>query len=290
VSLLCDDAVVQKAPVSNYVVIDLGLTHFATLSTGEKINAPAVFRQHEAKLAKLQRRLARKQRSSARRAKTKLKVARLHAKIADTRRDFLHQLSTRLIHENQVIAFESSSVSAIRKNRCLAKSIGDAGWVELVRQLEYKARGTGREFVRIDRWYPSSKRCSHCGHVLTQLPLHLRRWSCPGCATDHDRDVNAAQNVLAAGLAVLAHGETVRPECMSDDAQRLGSVKWESLSFQGREQSRGAIIPTILISDYRDVSRARSDALAPRYPSTFTSVRALPAIDASARSLFPGRR
>ncbi|CAM3727612.1 RNA-guided endonuclease TnpB family protein [Bordetella tumulicola] len=232
VSLLCDDVVAQKPPTLNCIGIDLGLTHFATLSTGEKINAPQVFRQHEAKLAKLQRRLARKQRGSARRAKARLKVAKLHAKIADTRRDFPHQLSTRSIHENQVTAVESLSVSAMQKNRCLAKSIGDAGWAEFVRQLEYKARWCGRELVRVDRWYPSSKRCSHCGHVLPKLPLSARRWSCPGCGTDHDRDINAAHNVLAAGLAVLAHGETVRPKCMSVDAQRLGSVKWESLSFR----------------------------------------------------------
>ncbi|CAM3781592.1 RNA-guided endonuclease TnpB family protein [Bordetella tumulicola] len=226
VSLLCDDAVVQKPPASSCVGIDLGLSHFATLSTGEKINAPHVFRQHEAKLAKLQRRLARKQRGSARRAKAKLKVAKLHAKIADTRRDFLHQLSTRLIHENQVIAVESLSVSNMQKNRCLAKSIGDAGWAEFVRQLEYKARWVGRDVVRVDRWYPSSKRCHACGHVLPKLPLSVRRWFCPACGTDHDRDINAAHNVLAAGLAVLAHGETVRPECMSVDAQmaRFGEV------------------------------------------------------------------
>ena len=180
VSLLCDDVVAQQAPVSNGVGIDLGLAHFATLSSGEKINAPEVFRRHEARLAQLQRRLV--------------------------------------------------------------KSIGDAGWAEFVRQLEYKARWTGRELVRIDRWYPSSKRCSHCGHVLARLPLHVRRWFCPGCATDHDRGVNAAHNVLATGLAVLAHRETVRPECMSDDVRRLDSVRWESLSFQGREQSRFSLV------------------------------------------------
>ncbi|GAB3120353.1 RNA-guided endonuclease TnpB family protein [Bordetella tumbae] len=231
VSLLCDDVVAQKAPTSTCVGIDLGLSHFAVLSTGEKVDAPQIFRKHEVKLATLQRRLAKKQKGSARRAKAKLKVAKLHAKIADTRRDFLYQLSTRLIHENQVIAVESLSVSNMQKNRCLAKSIGDAGWAEFLRQLEYKAHWYGREFVRVDRWYPSSKRCHVCGYVLPKLPLSVRHWSCRQCNAGHDRDINAAHNVLAAGLAVLAHGETVRPEYMNDDVQRLGSVKWESLSF-----------------------------------------------------------
>ena len=240
VSLLCDDVAAQKTPTSTCVGIDLGLSHFAILSTGEKIDAPQIFRKNEVKLAKLQRRLARKQKGSARRDKAKLKVAKLHAKIADTRRDFLHQLSTRLIHENQVIAVESLSVSNMQKNRCLAKSIGDAGWAQFVRQLEYKGRWYGREFVRVDRWYPSSKRCHICGYVSPKLPLNVRHWSCPQCNAGHDRDINAAHNVLAAGLAVLAHGETVRPECMSDDVRRLGSVKWESLSF--REESSQQIL------------------------------------------------
>lgn len=211
VSLLCDDAVAEKPAVHGKVGIDLGLTHFAILSTGEKVAAPNTFRKNEAKLAKLQRRLAKKTKGSARRAKAKLKVARLHAKIADSRRDFLHKLSTRLINENQVIAVESLSVSNMQKNRCLSKSISDASWSEFVRQLEYKAHWYGRTLVGIDRWYPSSKRCSDCGHTVSKMPLNVREWTCPECGTIHDRDVNAARNVLAAGLAVSARGEAVSP-------------------------------------------------------------------------------
>lgn len=211
VSLLCDDAVAAKHEVSGKVGIDLGLSHFAILSTGEKVAAPNTFRKNEAKLAKLQRRLAKKQKGSNRRAKAKLKVARLHAKIADSRRDFLHKLSTRLINENQVIAVESLSVSNMQKNRRLSKSISDAGWGEFVRQLEYKARWYGRELVGIDRWYPSSKRCSDCGYTMPKMPLNVRQWTCPECGSIHDRDVNAARNVLAAGLAVSAHREAVSP-------------------------------------------------------------------------------
>lgn len=214
VSLLCDDVVAKKPEVTGKVGIDLGLTHFAILSTGEKVAAPNTFCKYEAKLAKLQRRLAKKQKGSKNRAKARLKVARLHAKIADARRDFLHKLSTRLINENQVIAIESLSVSNMQKNRCLSKSISDAGWSEFVRQLEYKARWYGRELIGIDKWYPSSKRCSDCGYTMPKMPLSVREWACPECGSIHDRDINAARNVLAAGLAVSAHREAVSPVCM----------------------------------------------------------------------------
>jgi putative transposase len=211
VSMLCDDVVSAKKKVSGQVGIDLGLTHFAILSSGEKIAAPNTFRKYENQLAKLQRRLANKQKGSARRAKAKLKVAKLHAKVADARRDFLHKLSTRLINENQVIAIESLAVSNMQKNRRFAKSIGDASWSEFVRQLTYKAEWYGRTLIGIDRWYPSSKRCSACGHTAAKMPLNVRMWPCPECGSIHDRDVNAARNVLAAGLAVSAHGESVKP-------------------------------------------------------------------------------
>lgn len=211
VSLLCDDAVASKPESDGKVGIDLGLTHFAILSTGDKVAAPNTFRKNEAKLAKFQRRLAKKTKGSNRRKKAKLKVAKLHAKIADSRRDFLHKLSTRLINENQVIAIESLSVSNMQKNRRLSKSISDAGWSEFVRQLEYKAHWYGRELVGIDKWFPSSKRCSDCGYTAPKMPLNVRQWTCPKCGATHDRDVNAARNVLAAGLAVSARGEAVSP-------------------------------------------------------------------------------
>ena len=214
VSMLCTDEVQAKAPVSAKVGIDLGLSHFAILSTGEKIAAPNTFRKNEEKLAKLQRKLAKKTKGSANRKKAKLKVAKLHAKIADSRKDFLHKLSTRLVNENQVIAIETLAVSNMQKNHSLAKSIADASWSEFVRQLEYKSLWYGRELVGIDRWYPSSKRCSDCGHTVAKMPLNVREWTCPECGTVHDRDINAARNVLAAGLAVSALGESVNPVCM----------------------------------------------------------------------------
>jgi putative transposase len=214
VSMLCTDQVQAKTPIEAKVGIDLGLSHFAILSTGEKIAAPNTFRKNEEKLAKLQRRLAKKTKGSANRKKAKLKVAKLHAKIADSRKDFLHKLSTRLVNENQVIAIETLAVSNMQKNHNLAKSIADASWSEFVRQLEYKSLWYGRELVGIDRWYPSSKRCSDCGHTVAKMPLNVREWTCPECGTIHDRDINAARNVLAAGLAVSALGESVNPVCM----------------------------------------------------------------------------
>ena len=211
VSMLCDDAVATLPEATGQIGIDLGLTHFAVLSTGEKIAAPNVFRKNEKKLAKLQRRLAKKQKGSKNRAKAKLKVARIHAKIADTRRDFTHKLSTRLIRENQTIAVETLAVKNMVKNGNLAKSISDAGWSDFVRQLEYKAKWYGRTLVGIDKWYPSSKRCSACGFVVSKMPLSVREWTCPECGVVHDRDINAACNILAAGLAASALGESGNP-------------------------------------------------------------------------------
>lgn len=211
VSMLCDDAVATLPEATGQIGIDLGLTHFAVLSTGEKIAAPNVFRKNEKKLAKLQRRLAKKQKGSKNRAKAKLKVARIHAKIADTRRDFTHKLSTRLIRENQTIATETLAVKNMVKNGNLAKSISDAGWSDFVRQLEYKAKWYGRTLVGIDKWYPSSKRCHVCGFVVSKMPLSVREWTCPECGVVHDRDLNAARNILAAGLAASSLGESGNP-------------------------------------------------------------------------------
>ncbi|MDP3536567.1 MAG: transposase, partial [Halomonas sp.] len=160
------------------------------------------------KLARAQRQLSRKQKGSNNRAEARLKVARCHAKIADTRLDHLHKLTRQIVNENQVIAAENLQVKNMVKNRSLAKAISDVGWGELVRQLEYKAAWAGRQFVQIDRWYPSSKRCHGCGFVMASLPLNVRTWDCPSCGTEGiDRDLNAARNILQAGTALLAGAE-----------------------------------------------------------------------------------
>lgn len=214
VSMLMDDAVSKQLPVLNNIGLDLGLTDFAVTSEGSKFKSPKSLAEKLDKLALLQKRLSKKKKGSSNRNKARLKVAKLHARITDIRKDFLHKLSTKLVNENQVIAVESLAVSNMLKNHKLAKSISDAGWSEFVRQLEYKAKWYGRTLIGIDKWYPSSKLCNACGYKLSMLSLNTRTWECPDCKTIHDRDVNAAKNILTAGLAGLAFGESVSPVCI----------------------------------------------------------------------------
>ena len=206
VSLLCSEEV-EALPVSkNSVGVDLGIKDTAITSDGVKSGNPKYTNKYEKKLTKYQRRLSRKQKGSANFRKAKLKVAKVHTKIADSRKDFQHKLTTKLINENQIISLESLQVKNMVKNPKLAKAIADAGWGEIARQLEYKAAWYGRTLVKIDKWYPSSKRCSCCGYTLERLDLSVRSWECSECNSVHDRDTNAAVNVLAAGQAVLACG------------------------------------------------------------------------------------
>ncbi|MET7380479.1 RNA-guided endonuclease TnpB family protein [Streptomyces sp. NPDC005526] len=191
--------------------IDLGLAHFAVLSDGTKIGSPRFLRRAEKKLKKAQRELSRKQKGSKNREKARRKAARAHAKVADARREFHHQLSTKLIRENQAVAVEDLAVGGLARTR-LAKSVHDAGWSQFVGMLEYKAQRYGRTFVKVGRFEPTSQMCSTCGHQDGPKPLHVREWTCTACGTRHDRDHNAAKNVKsAAGLAVTACGAPVRP-------------------------------------------------------------------------------
>lgn len=210
-SILVEEEISPLPLVTQEVGIDLGLHDTVVLDTGEKVGNPKFITQDERRLAKAQRRLAKKQLGSKNRAKARQAVARIHIRITDRRRDFLHKLSTRIIRENQTICIESLHVKAMVKHPTLAKAIHDVGWGEFVRQLTYKAQWYGRTLVAIDKWYPSSKRCYACGHVLGSLSLATRQWTCPECGVSHDRDVNAAQNIRAAGLAVSACGEAIRP-------------------------------------------------------------------------------
>src|SRR3989454_6335367 len=211
VSILLEEDIKPLPVVNKQVGLDLGLKSMVITSDGQTHGNPKFFHQDEKKLAKAQRRLAKKKKGSQNRAKARVKVARIHARIADRRRDSQHQLSTHIIRENQVVCVESLQVKNMVKNHCLAQAISDVGWSEFVRQLEYKAEWDGRTLVKIDKWYPSSKRCFDCGHILDSLTLDVRSWTCPGCGMVHDRDINAAKNILAAGLAVAACGESVRP-------------------------------------------------------------------------------
>ena len=211
VSCLCEFEPALLPVLNKTVGIDIGLNTLFATDTGFKTGNPRQTERFADKLAKLQRRLSKKKLGSKNRAKARQKVARLHAKIADCRMDNLHKLSRKLINENQVVCAESLKVKNMIRNPRLAKQISDAGWGEFVRQLEYKAEWGGRTLVRTDQFFPSSKRCSDCGYTMHKMPLSVRDWTCPECGNVHDRDINAARNIKAAGLAVLACGETVRP-------------------------------------------------------------------------------
>ncbi len=200
----------QLPPAGSTVGVDLGITDFAVLSTGQRIANPRHLQRKARHLARYQRRLARCQRGSSNRAKAKVKVARAHRKVRCARQDFLHKTSTALVRAHDVIVIEDLAVGNMVRNRRLAKAIADVAWGELRRQLAYKTVRYGRHLIVLDRWYPSSKTCLACGHLLDRLDLSIRAWTCPGCGTLHDRDLNAAKNILAAGLAVTACGADVR--------------------------------------------------------------------------------
>ncbi len=203
------------------VGIDLGLTDFAITSDGEKFKPLKSFLKYQKLLKKLQRQLAKKVKGSNRRNKAKVKIAKVHNRIADSRKDFLHKLSSKLINENQVISLEDLNVKGMVKNHKLAKGILDAGWSEFVRQLKYKAEWYGRTISQISPWFPSSKLCSDCGFKVEKMPLNIRKWQCANCGETHDRDINAAININTAGQAEIydrGHSSTG----ISDASPKLG--------------------------------------------------------------------
>ena len=191
------------------VGIDLGISDFAVASDGQRITNPRHLDRKAANLARYQRRMARKRTGSANRAKAVAKVARAHRKVRAARADFLHRISTRLVREHDLLVIEDLNVRGMTRNRHLARAISDCGWGAFRSMLAYKAARAGRRLVVLDRWYPSSKTCSACGHVLATLSLGTRTWVCPSCGARHDRDLNAAKSILAAGLAVTACGADV---------------------------------------------------------------------------------
>jgi putative transposase len=221
VSLLVDEAVQPLPPNDRAVGIDLGLIDLAVTSDGQRIANPRLARAKQQRIARWQRKLARK-REAAKAAmglqgkatpkgvriprsnnaqRLSRRIARIHAAVRDARRDHLHKVSTQLIRENQTICVEDLAVSNMVKNPNLSRSISDAGWRELRSMLEYKAALYGRDLQVVNRWLPSSKRCNACGYTLESMPLSARAWTCPHCDAHHDRDVNAARNIRAAGLA-----------------------------------------------------------------------------------------
>jgi putative transposase len=205
---------VEQTPLqetNSEVGIDLGLSTFAVLSNGKIIAAPRFLRHAERRLKKAQQNLSRKEKGSKNRAKARVRVAKAHAKVADTRRHWAHKHSTAIIRENQAVYVENSSVKGLARTR-LAKSVHDAGWGMFTRMLEEKATRYGRHFAKVDRWFPSTRKCSMCRTIGNKKPLHIREWTCT-CGTTHDRDLNAAKNILAAGRAesLNACGGAVSP-------------------------------------------------------------------------------
>ncbi|GHI46454.1 MULTISPECIES: RNA-guided endonuclease InsQ/TnpB family protein [Streptomyces] len=201
------------------VGIDLGLTYFAVLSDGRKIESPKFLRRAEKKLGRMQRSLSRKEKGSKNRAKARAKVARQHAKVGDRRRDWHHKESTRVIRENQAVYVEDLLVSGLGRTR-LAKSVHDAGWAQFLTMLEYKAALYGRTFAKVGRAFPSSQVCSVCGLRDGPKPLHIREWTCGKCATIHNRDHNASRNVLLEGRRIVAAGRAETPNACGAPVRR----------------------------------------------------------------------
>jgi putative transposase len=203
VSFCASEVEIESKPIVEKTVgIDLGLTDFAITSDGKKFKPLKALLKYQNRLAKAQRQLAKKIKGGNNRNKARIKVSRIHNKITDSRKDFLHKLSTKLINENQVICLEDLNVAGMVKNHKLAKHISDASWSEFVRQLEYKASWYGKAISKVSPWYPSSQICSDCGHNSGKKPLDVRKWDCI-CGVTHDRDINASKNILTAGLAEL---------------------------------------------------------------------------------------
>lgn len=202
---ICVEAEVETLEkVNTEIGIDLGLCDFAILSTGEKIANHKYLKKSLDILAKEQRKLSSKQKGSKNFHKQRIKVARLHERITNQRLDFIHKLSKRIINENQVVILEDLAVKNMMKNDKLSQSISDVSWRKFVTMLEYKGNWCGRIVHKIDRWFPSSKICSHCGYVVDEMALHIRIWDCPNCKTAGiDRDINASINILKQGLLEL---------------------------------------------------------------------------------------
>lgn len=224
VSVLVDDgnANPEPIPADKAIGIDVGLTHFAITSDGSKFDNPKYFVKRQRNLKKKQQKLSRKKKGSQNRKKARLAVAKVHSKIARCREDFLHKLSRKIVNENQVIAVENLNIKGMVKNHNLAKAISDVGWGMFCTMLKYKAESEGKQYIEIDRWFPSSKTCHVCLNRVDNLTLDVRAWTCKYCGTHHDRDVNAAINIRNESLRILALGTSA--SACGGDVSRSGKT------------------------------------------------------------------
>jgi len=207
------------------VGLDMGLTDFCITSEGSKFENPRWLEKHEKNLKNKQKDLSRKQKGSNNRNKARIKVAKVHNKISRSREDIQHKLSRRIVNENQIVICENLNIKGMVKNHCLAKSIHQVGWGQFQTMLKYKCEQEGKVYLEIDRFFPSSKTCSHCLNVVDSLPLDIRQWECPKCHTRHDRDINAAQNIREEGLRILSLGTSESASCPDVRPGRGGRKK-----------------------------------------------------------------
>ncbi|MCC6106708.1 MAG: transposase [Atopobiaceae bacterium] len=226
VCLCCTDCPEPEAAPGAIAVlgIDAGVHDLMVRSDGVKIASPRALARSERRLAREQRRLSRKRKGSASTRKQKRKVARIHERIADQRKDAIHKATTDAVRESQAIAVEDLDVRGMERDRRLAKAVADASMSEMLRQLEYKCSWHGRRFVKVSRWYPSSKTCSCCGHVLEELPLSVRAWTCPACGARHDRDFNAALNIAREGARLLDRADGTAGPAGTSGAKASGTL------------------------------------------------------------------
>jgi len=202
VSILCEEDIPKWGRTEKCVGVDVGIKDFVITSDGDKYENPKLVKKYQDKLRKAQKDLSRKQRGSNRYNKQKLKVARIHEKITNSRKDMHHKLSTNLVSRYDLISIEDLSVKNMVKNSKLSKAISDCGWSGFFNMLDYKCGWYGKKLVKIDKFYPSSKTCSNCDYIVDKLPLNVRKWQCPSCNVEHDRDVNAAYNIYRQGLSI----------------------------------------------------------------------------------------
>ena len=231
-SLCCDVEIDEYEHTGEAIGLDLGIKDLIIDSNGTKYDNKKFLKESERKIKHLQRELSRKKKGSHNREKARLKLAIAHEKLSNKRNNYLHQITTKIVKENSIICIENLNVKGMMKNHKLSKSIADCSFSMIRCMLEYKCKWHNRQLIVIDRWSPSSKKCNSCGHIMKDLNLGIREWDCPNCGTNHDRDVNAAKNILDEGMKILDTVGTMGSACGVDSSvveiQSRSTMKQES--------------------------------------------------------------